>query len=385
MRFPVGVHLGTGSGRLLLGREDWVLLADPVVVVVKWHVEGGLGNAQPIGEFERIASVRHLLALAQALEAGERQVGILRQFFERHARSGERHGDQLAAASKGRMILCELLTFGFVVLADEELARNAAGAGGHVEKQSVLLHHEPVGMPHVVSDQGSGLRRSAGRFVVIGVESQKLQRDRTLCNIIVVAGGVWQYGRAGDLKVSFALPFVALSIPMAWFGGTMPIERTTFVMFLGLSLLAAGIAMWFQPPKASAAPPGSPAVNWFVGLPVGGAIGFLSGMVGIGGGIFLAPCLHLLRLADPKRIAATSSLFILVNSIAGLVGQTMKHRTTAHLDELASYGWLFAAVLVGGQIGSRLSTRALSGTVVKRLTAVLVFYVAVRLLIMSFG
>ena len=206
-----------------------------------------------------------------------------------------------------------------------------------------------------------------------------------VCNLIVVAGGTWQYRRSGDLKLSFALPFVALSIPLAWFGGSMPIERETFVMFLGLSLLAAGIAMWIQPPESTASPPGSPLVTWFVGLPVGGAIGFVSGMVGIGGGIFLAPCLHLLRLADPKRIAATSSFFIMVNSIAGLVGQTMKQGTTTHLDQLTDYVWLFVAVLIGGQIGSRLSTGALSGRIVKRLTAVLVLYVAARLLYMSFA
>jgi hypothetical protein len=205
------------------------------------------------------------------------------------------------------------------------------------------------------------------------------------CNLIVVTGGVWQYWHSGDLKLTFALPFIALSIPMAWFGGTVPIQRETFVMFLGLSLLAAGIAMWFQPPESKASPPGSSLVNWFVGLPLGGAIGFLSGMVGIGGGIFLAPCLHLLRLAAPKRIAATSSFFIMVNSMAGLVGQTMKEGSAAHLHQLTDYVWLGVAVLVGGQIGSRLSTQALSGRIVKRLTAALVLYVAGRLLFMSFA
>jgi uncharacterized membrane protein YfcA len=206
-----------------------------------------------------------------------------------------------------------------------------------------------------------------------------------VCNLIVVTGGVWQYWRSGDLSLTFALPFVALSIPMAWFGGTVPIQRDTFVMLLGLSLLVAGLAMWFQPAESKAAPPGSPLVNWFVGLPVGGATGFLAGMVGIGGGIFLAPCLHLLRLAPAKRIAATSSFFIMVNSIAGLVGQTRKHGTIAHLEQLTDYVWLAVAVLIGGQIGSRLSTRALSGRFVKRLTAVLVLYVAGRLLYMSFA
>lgn len=231
---------------------------------------------------------------------------------------------------------------------------------------------------------GGGSTYSA-LLVLADTDYRILPSVSLVCNLIVVSGGVWRYARAGDLKLSFALPFVALSIPMAWFGGTMPIREATFVMFLGLALLAAGIAMWLQPPESRAAPPGSRAVNWFVGLPVGGAIGWVSGMVGIGGGIFLSPCLHLLRLAQPKRIAATSSFFILVNSIAGLVGQTMKHGTTAHLDQLGDYGWLFVAVFLGGQIGSRLSTQALSGRVVKRLTAVLVLYVAGRLLYMSFA
>ena len=118
---------------------------------------------------------------------------------------------------------------------------------------------------------------------------------------------------------------------------------------------------------------------------MGAATGFVAGMVGIGGGIFLAPCLHLLRLADPKRIAATASFFIMVNSIAGLVGQTMKQGTTAHLAQLTDYVWLGVAVLIGGQLGSRLSTRMLSKRIVKRLTAVLVLYVAGRLLYLSFA
>ncbi len=220
-------------------------------------------------------------------------------------------------------------------------------------------------------------------LVLADTDYRVLPSVALLCNLIVVTGGVWHYRRAGDLSSSFALPFVVLSIPMAWLGGRIPIEQDTFVLFLGLSLLAAGLAMWFQPPEPQGSPAKSSSLGWLVGVPTGGAIGFLSGMVGIGGGIFLAPLLHLLRLAEPKRIAATSSFFIMVNSIAGLAGQTMKQGTTTHLDRLADYGWLFAAVLIGGQIGSRLSARALSGRIVKRMTAVLVLYVAGRLLYVS--
>jgi uncharacterized membrane protein YfcA len=233
---------------------------------------------------------------------------------------------------------------------------------------------------------GFGGGSTYNAILVLGDTDYRLLPSIALaCNLIVVTGGVWQYRRSGDLNLMFAVPFIALSIPMAWFGGTLPIEKETFVMFLGLSLLAAGLAMWFQPLELKASPPGSPLVNWFVGLPVGAAIGFLAGMVGIGGGVFLAPCLHLLRLADPKRIAATSSFFIMVNSIAGLLGQTMKQGAGAHLGQLTDYVWLGVAVLIGGQVGSRLSTRVLSGRVVKRLTAALVLYAAGRLLYLSFA
>ena len=219
-------------------------------------------------------------------------------------------------------------------------------------------------------------------LVLADTDYRVLPSVALLCNLIVVSGGVWQYRRSGDLSFAFVLPFVALSIPMAWLGGRIPIEQDSFVLFLGLSLLAAGIAMWIQPP-----PPREGSASsqrpWLAGLPLGGAIGFLSGMVGIGGGIFLAPVLHLLRVARPKRIAATSSFFIMVNSIAGLAGQTMKQGTTIHLERVTEYAWLFVAVLIGGQIGSRLSTRALSGKAVKRMTALLVLYVAGSLLYSS--
>jgi len=222
-------------------------------------------------------------------------------------------------------------------------------------------------------------------LVLTDTDYRVLPSIALLCNLIVVTGGVLQYRRSGDLDLRFALPFVALSIPMAWLGGRMPIDQEAFVLLLGLSLLAAGIAMWLQPTQPSSSRPAPTKLTSVFGVPVGGGIGFLSGMVGIGGGIFLAPALHLLRLAEPKRIAATSSLFIMVNSIAGLAGQTMKQGTTAHLDRLADYLWLFLAVLIGGQIGSRLGAKALSGRVVKRLTAVLVLYVAGRLLYTSLG
>jgi uncharacterized membrane protein YfcA len=101
--------------------------------------------------------------------------------------------------------------------------------------------------------------------------------------------------------------------------------------------------------------------------------------VGVGGGIFLAPVMYLLRMASPRVIAATSSLFILVNSAAGLAGQAYKYQDVA-APALVGYLWLLPAVMIGGQLGSYASVKGLSATIIRRMTAVLMFYVGIRLI-----
>ncbi|MBQ0773020.1 MAG: sulfite exporter TauE/SafE family protein, partial [Sphingomonadales bacterium] len=113
---------------------------------------------------------------------------------------------------------------------------------------------------------------------------------------------------------------------------------------------------------------------------IGTGIGFLSGMVGIGGGIFLAPILLLTRWSDSRRIAATASVFILVNSIAGLSGQLMKSGLSSGGEAILAYWPLFVGVLLGGQIGSILASKALPEIWIRRLTALLILYVAARIL-----
>ena len=104
-------------------------------------------------------------------------------------------------------------------------------------------------------------------------------------------------------------------------------------------------------------------------------------MVGIGGGIFLAPILLLTRWSDSRRIAATASVFILVNSIAGLGGQLAKSGLNSGGEAVLAYWPLFVGVLLGGQIGSILASRALPEIWIRRLTALLILYVALRILL----
>lgn len=119
-------------------------------------------------------------------------------------------------------------------------------------------------------------------------------------------------------------------------------------------------------------------------LVLGAALGGLAGITGIGGGIYLAPALHLMRLADARTVAATCSLFILVNSIAGLGGQLSKLGGDAEVLLNTSYLALPLAVLVGGQLGSRLGATRLPAAPIRRLTGVVILLVSVRLLWRAF-
>ena len=202
-----------------------------------------------------------------------------------------------------------------------------------------------------------------------------------LCNIIVVVGGTLRFHSRGLIDWSRVWPIVLLSVPAAWIGGLIAIEKDLFLLLLALSLLLAALLLLLEPlmTERDRIVPGLNSNKWFPPL-IGTGIGFLSGMVGIGGGIFLAPILLLTNWADSRRIAATASLFILVNSIAGLVGQLMKSGVDPGGEALFEYWPLFIGVLAGGQIGSVLASRKLPDIWIRRLTAALIFYVSIRIL-----
>jgi uncharacterized protein len=161
-------------------------------------------------------------------------------------------------------------------------------------------------------------------------------------------------------------------------GGLTPIKQPLFMTLLGGSLLVAGLLLLFQRERTEG-PQELPA-NFATAGVLGGLVGYLSGVVGIGGGIFLAPILHLMRWADARTIAATASLFILINSIAGITGQAIKLGNGGQIGLVAGYWPLAIAVLVGGQIGTHLGIRILSQTLVRRATGILILYVAIQLL-----
>ncbi len=221
-------------------------------------------------------------------------------------------------------------------------------------------------------------------LTLAGVNYRILPAISLICNVIVVLGGTLRFARAGEVEWRRVLPLVAVSAPLAFLGGLTPIKQQTFMIVLALSLLIAGLLLLFQHNRHAQSVPLRNKANSFDVL-AGASTGYLAGLVGIGGGIFLAPILHLTRWGSPRSIAATSSVFILVNSVFGLGGQLTKLGTAQAVGAISTYWLLGLAVLIGGQIGSFASVRLLSQTFVRRATALLILYVAAQLLWKQLG
>ncbi len=196
------------------------------------------------------------------------------------------------------------------------------------------------------------------------------------CNILVVSVGTWRFARAGHFNWRRAWPLFVTSVPAAWIGGSLHIPKQVFLALLAASLLVAGLVMLWQPMWKRDVEP-VPGPRWIEPV-AGGTLGLLAGIVGIGGGIFLAPLLYVLRWDAPKRIAATCAAFILVNSIAGLAGQASKG-VAATGAALGEHALLFPAVVAGGIIGAGLGAKTFAPAWVRIVTAVLILYVAARL------
>ncbi len=234
-------------------------------------------------------------------------------------------------------------------------------------------------------------------MALFGLQQNVMRPTSLMCNIVVVIGGTYILWKNGFFNLKKIIPLSIASVPLAYFGGLIKLSDRTFFLLLGSSLILAALLMFFQkksivpnntndisPPQYFDEKTDKPLIinnlakekGFWQSVSIGGLIGFFSGMVGIGGGIFLSPVLNLMRWDTPKNIAATASFFILVNSISGLVGQLQKN---PHLD------WYFTlplllSVLIGGQIGSRLSVFRLNQILVRQVTAALVLYAGVNIL-----
>jgi len=224
---------------------------------------------------------------------------------------------------------------------------------------------------------GGGSTYSA-LLALSGLDYRLLPLVSLACNIVVVAGGSIRFARAGLTPWKKALVIVALGAPASFVGGLTPIKEATFLGLLGGSLILTALTMLI-PVRAEAGGMPTRAARF---MPLAAApLGFFAGLVGIGGGVFLAPLLHLVRWHEARGIAATASLFILVNSLFGLAGQLLKNGPGLFGAALGAALPLLIAVVIGGQVGSLLAARLLPPQLIRWLTALLVLIVGVRLLL----
>ena len=214
-------------------------------------------------------------------------------------------------------------------------------------------------------------------LALTGIVFTQIRFISLLCNIAVVSLNVFHFQKQQLYDWKKVIPILSFSIPLAFIGGFIEVNKNIFFILLGFTLLMASLVMWFNK-KIISKRVNASHINLTRNSSYAGIIGFISGMVGIGGGIFLAPLLHLRQWDTPKRIAATASLFILLNSISGILGYS--------LNSGVSVDWnltimLIIVVLVGSFLGNKISKQFLTPIQIKKGTALLIAFVSIRILI----
>lgn len=252
-------------------------------------------------------------------------------------------------------------------------------------------------------------------LAILAVPYTFIPQISLLCNIVVVAGGSYIFHKKGFLQINKIWPILLGSIPMAFAGGMVHVEKDIYFGLLGFILLISGAKLAFNfsflRPKqffadsadndyqkknsAKRCPRNNQIhknhrihkneegqnekhIGKFTASLIGGAVvGFVSGMVGIGGGILLAPFLHLTRWGKAREISSATSFFILLNSISGLLGQVSKNQFNIDLSYIVPLG---LAVFLGGQIGARLGSIRFSEIYIRKATGALVLFVSLRIM-----
>jgi len=207
------------------------------------------------------------------------------------------------------------------------------------------------------------------------VDFYEIRTLALIFNLIVVSISTVIYIKDKIFDFKLFIPFIISSMPLAFIATQIRLSETIFFIILGGSLITSGVFMWAQNMKKVNY---NAQFTWLKRSAIGGFVGFLSGLVGIGGGIFLSPILNIYRWENSRKIAALASAFILINSISGLLG--LYQADTFRFNASFSFPILFA-VFIGGVLGSLISRTKLNFNMIRNLTALLVCYVGLRLIL----
>ena len=213
-------------------------------------------------------------------------------------------------------------------------------------------------------------------MALFGVAPATMKPAALVMNIVVATVGTLRFASAGLIPRAMILPLCAGSIPAAFLGGALVLPARVYQPVLGAILLLAAWWLWFPDHAARRQPrPAAPRL-----VAIGAGLGFLAGVTGVGGGVFLSPLLILAGWEEPKRTAGTSVVFILVNSVAGLLGHLSAARLVPPQTAL-----LAAVALAGGLFGSWLGARRLAPLAMRRLLAVVLVIAGSKLALAAVG
>lgn len=213
---------------------------------------------------------------------------------------------------------------------------------------------------------------------LMGLDSATVATSALILNIVVAGISFSAYCRAGQFNLKQALPYIVLSLPLAYIGARLPLSKHAVAMLLGVALLFSGLRFFFLPalPKDvenERVRPPSPVLA----AASGGLLGLFSGIVGIGGGVFLSPLIIFKRWATVKQTAAISAFFIVVNSMSGLLGRAMS--ASYRIEDVLPLLPLIAVAAPTAVIGSIYGASRFSSATLQRLLAVVLLMAAVKL------
>lgn len=207
-------------------------------------------------------------------------------------------------------------------------------------------------------------------MALLGATPATMKPAALVMNIFVAGLVAWRLYRAGYFNARLFWPFALGSIPFAFVGGLLTLPANFYRYLVGVALLLAALRLLVE--RRDQQPQSVPSLAPAVGI--GAGLGFVSGLTGVGGGIFLSPLLLFLRWADMRHTAALSAAFILLNSISGLTGHLMTGGGVP-----SGLPWMVLAALAGGVIGAELAVRRLAPIKLRRLLGVVLVIAAVKM------
>ena len=211
-------------------------------------------------------------------------------------------------------------------------------------------------------------------MALFGVAPEMMKPTALVLNLFVAGIGTVRYARAGFFSWNIFWPFAVVSVPFAFLGGMLKLPNDSYKIILGVVLLFAAWRLAVKP--AATAPGAQKPIVLPLALIFGAGIGLLSGLTGVGGGIFLSPLLLLLGWADVRKTAGVSAAFILVNSVAGLLGHWQSVKSLP-----GDLMWWVPAAFVGGLVGAELGSRRLTPLLMRRLLAAVLVVAGLKMLL----